>query len=192
MELMWRNMDAPSAGQKRLEDMPWQAPSWSWASIAGRKRHDLFALLNPREDIEYLSKVVECRLNPLQNMQADMVLGEISGGLITLTGFLVPAEGLSNASATSRGPGGAIVFLDVDIDPDAELWYFCIMQSKDNETTKTNKGLILVKAEAEQQRDAAVVQNAQKYARVGVFVGSYKIEMGCIFDRMDEIQVSIC
>ncbi|EXJ76537.1 uncharacterized protein A1O5_01045 [Cladophialophora psammophila CBS 110553] len=201
MDLMWRNMDAPVPGQRHLEPMPWRAPTWSWASVKGRKRYDLFALQKPEENnVLYCSRVLECVVEPLDIEQP--ILGEASGGTITLTGFLVPLARRNKPEALEPGGLGSLEKskdFDLDIDiPSAstKLFYFCLMRTRDNETTHTNKGLVLAQAVAEPEKEPEEDKDDTKYAgryiRVGIFVKSYKIETGCIFDGVEESSVSVC
>ncbi|KAJ9663998.1 hypothetical protein H2198_000501 [Neophaeococcomyces mojaviensis] len=184
MDLMWQNMDPPVAGQKHLKPMPWKAPTWSWASVKGRKRHNLYAYNDPKNgDILYVSRVIDCVVTPLEIDKP--ILGEVSGGTITLTGFLA----LLVRSQTAETPKVVINF-DIDVPFSTQLFYFCLMKTKDNETTRTNKGLILAKAEPKPEADSA--KHTGNYIRVGAFVSSYKVETGCVFDNVEEVLINIC
>ncbi|KIW29795.1 uncharacterized protein PV07_05583 [Cladophialophora immunda] len=196
MELMWRKMDAPVPAQKHLEPLPWKAPTWSWASVKGRKRFDLSALQKPEDDnILYCSRILKYVIEPLDVAQP--ILGEVSGGTITVTGFLAPlvrpspAETME-ADGPNRFKKPKDIALDIDLPPSTQLFYFCLMKTRDNETTLTNKGLVIAKAvaETEEQKDGA--KYAGSYIRVGVFVSSFKSGMGSVFDGVDETSVTIC
>jgi len=184
MDLMWQNMDALVTGQKHLEPMPWKAPTWSWASVSGRKRFDLFAYQNQqKENALYSSRVLDCvvtQLNPGQS-----ILGEISGGVITLTGFLT----LLDRPPTAESPK-AHVKLDIDVPLSTQLFYFCLMKNKNSETTTTHKGILLAKAEAKPEADG--VEHIGTYIRVGVFVSTSTDKIGSKFDSAEEVLVNIC
>ncbi|KIX98662.1 uncharacterized protein Z520_05963 [Fonsecaea multimorphosa CBS 102226] len=196
MDLMWRKMDVPVPGQKRLDPLPWKAPSWSWASVKGRKRFDLGALQKPEDDnVLYCSRVLECVVEPLDVAQP--ILGEVSGGTITLTGFLAPlirpspsdtAEG--DRSEQSRKPKD--ITLDIDLPSSTELFYFCLMKTRDYETTSTNRGLVLAKAVAEKGEEPNSAKYTGRYVRVGVFMSSHKSGMSSIFEGVDEASITLC
>ncbi|OAP61677.1 hypothetical protein AYL99_03880 [Fonsecaea erecta] len=196
MDLMWRKMDAPMPGDKHLEPIPWKAPTWSWASVKGRKRCDLFALQKAENDnILYCSRILECATETLDAVQP--MLGEVFGGTITLTGFLAPlirpdTSGTTEAEGSGHSKKTKDVGLDIDVSSSTELFYFCLMKTRDNETTHTNKGLVLAKAEAEKDREADSAKYAGSYIRVGVFVSSYTVDAGSIFDGVEEASVTIC
>ncbi|KAK5103536.1 hypothetical protein LTS08_002952 [Lithohypha guttulata] len=183
-ELLWMNGEAPKPGQTHLTDMPWQAPSWSWTSSTGYKRHDVGAFWKVlrTDDMIYVSRILACVVNPLVN--EDQVLGEVVGGTITVTGFLVrlPRTGVID----DRGARGHVRF-DIDVSKFDELFHLCLLRFRDGEGRAANEGLILARMEGQGQS----AEGEEYYVRVGVFVGSYLLESGCVFDGLEEVCVNI-
>jgi len=130
-----------------------------------------------------MSRVLDCVVTQLKTDQP--ILGEVSGGIITLTGTLALLVRPLTAETLK-----AYVKLDVEVPLSTQLFYFCLMKTRSSETTSTHRGLVLAKAEAKPEADG--VGYMSTYIRVGVFVSTCQDSMGCKLDRTEEVIVNIC
>lgn len=190
MDLLWYTVDEPAPGQKHLDPLPWKAPTWSWASVVGRKIYHLHSLHHPKDDegILYLSRVVDCMMTPLDGETP--VLGEVAGGVISLTGFLTPMPRIEPGGQTRRiswasrhsGRRDRIYMLDVDVSESSELWYLMLMKTRDNENSCTDRGFLVTKPAQNEDNS---------YIRVGFFLTSYETTSGGMFGGSDEVTIRL-
>lgn len=186
LDMLWYKMDDPEPNRIPLSNPPlWKAPSWSWASVQGRIRYSLASFRHPsHEKILYLSRVLDCHITPLSH--ATPILGEVSQGWVTITGYLAP---MVDSVEESRHLGkGFTSKTEKRFRPDVvglpetkELVYFLVVKTQDNEESCTNTGIVLAK------RDG----NEGGYVRVGIFMSSSEVKLGSMFDGRDEVTVTI-
>jgi len=171
LQLLWRAHTLPTATKIPTRTATYCAPSWSWAAVTGRILvHSLTLFILPQGKV-YMIQILESNIF----LKTDDAMGQVSGGTLTLRGWLRSFE-FNSCSLHFVYRGRSVELVDVD---DMRIrkngkWYCLpiIAQRCYSHSSTAIWGLVLDRSGPPGQ-----------YRRVGVFITFTAFDVFELFER---------